>query len=74
MQATPEKAALVEKAAQQAQRAFDRVEGLLLTRNQVRAWMNENMGTFRERMREVRQGCRRQLSVRLQARADLPSP
>ena len=46
------------------QRALVGVEGLLLTRSQVKSWMVENLLTFRERMKEVNEGDRKPFSVR----------
>ena len=71
--ASPTRESLVEQAGRQVQQAFDRIDGLLLTRAQVKAWMVEQLDVFRERMREVRKGDRKQFSVRVHARAGLPS-
>jgi len=73
-QASPTRASLVEKAEIQVKRAFDRIDGLLLTRAQFKAYLTENLAVFRGRMKEVREGDRRQYSVRGCKRTGLPSP
>lgn len=48
--------------------------GMPITRPQFREWMNGNETSFRELMKEVRQGSRKLCSVRKGARSDLPKP
>ena len=74
LQAPLTRASLVEKAEIQVKRAFARIDGLLLTRAQIKAYMTENLADFRACMREVREGDRRQYSVREHKRAGLPLP
>ena len=66
------RADFMEKAEAWEKRALDQVAGLLLTRAQLGAWMNENLDVFRQRMKDAREGDRKQYSVRAYKRTGLP--
>ena len=62
----------MEAAEAWEKRALAQVAGLLLTRAQLRAYLDDNLGVFRQRMKEAREGDRKQYSVRACKRLGLP--